>query len=656
MEVLFEKELPLIFRVGEREDSHVRVRLSITLNTPPTPVTKKELVVRVTDENDPFFVYSLGIGDDDFQGLKSQQGLLVDFAAFPQKFIDLLELCLAESGKDRPKFLLYLVTSTSDRNHALLNIIEANAFKHLTHLSLKLLQPNDTALKKYLGECLIQMKEINSALEAQLATVKADLSMQLKKAQISLAERTDEVTRLKTEWSSHSATMSNQHMQELSSERDKNTKTQCELRQKCEEEKREMTQAHTQLVRQLENKVSELELANKELTENKYKSEALIHELTSKLRAIEEECGHHKSELQQIRRVNASLDSQSHESDKSISQLKTTVSILEQEIKDKEQVISRTTELLNSANQNKQQQESLLQQKNKQVSVLDATVKSASKEVKKGNEIIQKLQAELRSLKGKMKLKNMVTTEQEKLITQKDSCLEKQNQELQQLQSTLTDKEREVKKLTETVDVTKQKLEECREVLKTNENVINWLNKELNEHRLQQPLISSSNQFLINRPPTMTTANSYKFTSTPDGPVPRQPLHSMTTLPQNSQVMFKRTGLVGGAVPTPSPLAVSAAQYIKTSNSSTAQLTTPTFAPPTSTKLSSDKENKPRPPLLDPKYLTADVPIKSQQWQGSVTPNITTTLKYSPVTLSGGVTKGGAPPKLMSAYFPNSTQ
>ena len=40
----------------------------------------------------------------------------------------------------------------------MLNIIEANAFKHLTHLSLRLLQPNDTALKKYLGECLIQLK------------------------------------------------------------------------------------------------------------------------------------------------------------------------------------------------------------------------------------------------------------------------------------------------------------------------------------------------------------------------------------------------------------------------------------------------------------------------------------------------------------------
>ena len=56
------------------------------------------------------------------------------------------------------RFLLHLVTSTIDKNNAMLNVIETNAFKHLTHLSLKLLQPNDTALKKYLGECLIQLK------------------------------------------------------------------------------------------------------------------------------------------------------------------------------------------------------------------------------------------------------------------------------------------------------------------------------------------------------------------------------------------------------------------------------------------------------------------------------------------------------------------
>ena len=43
--------------------------------------------------------------------LKAQQGLLVDFAAFPQKFIDLLELCLSEAGKERPKYVYTLSAS-----------------------------------------------------------------------------------------------------------------------------------------------------------------------------------------------------------------------------------------------------------------------------------------------------------------------------------------------------------------------------------------------------------------------------------------------------------------------------------------------------------------------------------------------------------------
>lgn len=36
--------------------------------------------------------------------LKAQQGLLVDFHAFPQKFIELLKLCITESTVDSPKW------------------------------------------------------------------------------------------------------------------------------------------------------------------------------------------------------------------------------------------------------------------------------------------------------------------------------------------------------------------------------------------------------------------------------------------------------------------------------------------------------------------------------------------------------------------------
>ena len=67
----------------------------------------------------------------------------------------------------------------------------------------------------------------------------------------------------------------------------------------------------------------------------------LVHSrvyIVNEASCFSQECEHHKTELQQIRRENASLDTQFHENDKSINQLKTTVAVLQQEIKDKEQV------------------------------------------------------------------------------------------------------------------------------------------------------------------------------------------------------------------------------------------------------------------------------------------------------------------------------
>ena len=60
--------------------------------------TWKVLQISLTDETDPFFLFQLEIGEDDFHRLKSEQNLLVDFAEFPFKFVELLEECIAASG------------------------------------------------------------------------------------------------------------------------------------------------------------------------------------------------------------------------------------------------------------------------------------------------------------------------------------------------------------------------------------------------------------------------------------------------------------------------------------------------------------------------------------------------------------------------------
>lgn len=48
----------------------------------------------ITDENDPYFLYVLDIGEQDFHLLKHDQALLVEFPVFPKKMMELLNLCL----------------------------------------------------------------------------------------------------------------------------------------------------------------------------------------------------------------------------------------------------------------------------------------------------------------------------------------------------------------------------------------------------------------------------------------------------------------------------------------------------------------------------------------------------------------------------------
>ncbi|WAR23805.1 SAS6-like protein [Mya arenaria] len=100
---LFSKRVPVVFKSQDREDRRGSICVKMELATVTAPTTRKELVVRLTDEKDLFFLYTLRLGEEDFQTLKMQQGLLVDFGAFPQKFIDLLEMCLKEEHKEVPK-------------------------------------------------------------------------------------------------------------------------------------------------------------------------------------------------------------------------------------------------------------------------------------------------------------------------------------------------------------------------------------------------------------------------------------------------------------------------------------------------------------------------------------------------------------------------
>ncbi|XP_016351100.1 spindle assembly abnormal protein 6 homolog [Sinocyclocheilus anshuiensis] len=459
-ELLFNKRLQVLVKNRDTDERRSFIRISIELQPSSNPVHRKDLVVRLTHDTDLYFLYNLVISEEDFQSLKVQQGLLIDFTSFPQKFIDLLEQCIFEQDKENPRFLLQLTSASSafDHSPSNLNIVETNAFKHLTHLSLKLLPGSDTDIKKYLATCLSTVKEEKQQLEQTLRKTEEDLTRQLNYAQQTLSEKSRELDKLRSEWTSQTTSLSSRHMQDLTAEREKALEIQARLQQQNEQLRQELESSHHRSTQQLQTKVSELETANRELIDKKYKSDSTIRDLKAKLASLEEECQRSKQQVLSLRRENSTLDTECHEKERLVNQLQTRVAVLEQEIKDKEQLpVSPSIA----------------------ASLLTDTISQA-------NGIIKKLQGDLKALVGKIKVKNTVTVSQEKILQETTEKLQREQRELQDAQQRLRQKEEEVMKLNEQLDATVQKLDESREVLKTNENVITWLNKQLNENQLSR--------------------------------------------------------------------------------------------------------------------------------------------------------------------------
>lgn len=55
--------------------------------------SQQTLYISLTDELDLNFLFNFAIDEDDFDELKKNQNLLVDFRSFPHKFVELLTAC-----------------------------------------------------------------------------------------------------------------------------------------------------------------------------------------------------------------------------------------------------------------------------------------------------------------------------------------------------------------------------------------------------------------------------------------------------------------------------------------------------------------------------------------------------------------------------------
>lgn len=150
-EQTIEIEINLILKKSELNSSSELMKINITKYTDK----ESKIIIQITNPNEPLFLYSLELSELEYQQLKSEQKLLVEFQKFPefiQKMLDLYK------NDQNGKYTCTLSIDWDNQNNlnstgnGILTIEEKTEYRKIELLKLKLKAANDIILKKYLSD------------------------------------------------------------------------------------------------------------------------------------------------------------------------------------------------------------------------------------------------------------------------------------------------------------------------------------------------------------------------------------------------------------------------------------------------------------------------------------------------------------------------
>lgn len=481
-------ELQRIFvKIRGKEDRTKLLKLVVCYVTVVSPVSEKSLSIQITDDDDPFMLYTLVISEVDFQAIKEQQGLLVEYDKFPQQLIKLLHLCNSD-GSNYHLIVEEAVGDTFGPPETMMKIIETNQFKQLCHLCLIISIGTDAEVKKHLAVQLKLLKDALSHTESkasQTETRAEDLSKKLK-------VKEQEIEQLQHRWREETNNIHQQTKEEINNEREKLIKVQQDLRKSFDIEKMQFQEMLAENKRSFETLLAGLQTENKALFEQSCESDSKLREQDTKLDALYKENAALQRDVTALRSQNGKLDANYHEKEKNLNCLRTKHAVLEQELKDKDVLLKQQQELLQVAHEQKSLLEENLAEKDVILVRGQTSLQNLSEEFLKGNEIIKTLQKDIATLKSKMRLRTRIILEQESVLSAKEkervallALVEDQRKKIEQLESA-------ERQLSESLKAETDKLTEKEAMLSNNTNLINWLNKRVSELQTTSQVQSTS--------------------------------------------------------------------------------------------------------------------------------------------------------------------
>ena len=472
-----EIELNMLIKKSESNSSFEIMKISLI----KLFEKQSRLIIQVTNPNDPLFLYSLELSELEYQQLKNEQSLLVDFQNFPDFIVQMIDCCKKDNND---KFTCVFNTGGQGENNfgsnnlGILSVEEKTQYRKLSHIVLKLKAANDTTLKKYLSDL---SKEYKDKYETLFQNYN-DLNQKFDMFQKDYAILKENMLKMENQHKAYTDNLINEKNKEINSIKENNfieTKKQLES----------MESEKNKIISDLENKISQLQgtlndtTKNKtQLEEHKLKLEINQKDLEGKFAISSKELSVYKSQITTLRQENSDLNQKCLNSEKLLTEANFKNESLSQQLEEKNKSFENMKQLVDSLNTQRDSNEDTIKSLKASNNKLESKLQLSIKEINKANDIIQRLQNEIKNQKSKVKsTKNELST-QEQLINQKQMLLDEQSKTIKEIKRENEEKDQEIMGLKNQINNYTNKLNENEKLIEENKQMILYLNKNINEN------------------------------------------------------------------------------------------------------------------------------------------------------------------------------
>lgn len=431
---------------------------------------KKEVILRLTDEKDEFFWFQLKITEEDFQILKAQQELLIDFKAFPQMVIQYLENCQQRNAFEASKFsLLFNLSGGGPSSVGHLSVVQSNEFKQLKLLQLEFHPGTDGEVKNYL---LSNLKTIKYKLE-QMTNSYNKVDLELKMCRESLTSKVNEINNERTNKEERMKELERLHEQKLNDQQQRN-----------KDEMKDLQERHALALKRVEQKVSDLTENLQSLKETKSRQDVQIADLKSHLSSLEEEKRAIQSECTRIKKEAGAMEKKLTDREVQLSEVVTRMNMTDKEINVKDELLMKERDQLHLERESKRRTEEEAEHLRKEVASEKDKMRKVVDKLKKTHLDFVHFKEENKELQAKLDRRTHVSFKQEEVIT----SLKKDVDELRKLMESLrmenSNKSDQARRVEEENKRLREELERCRKTLSENDKTISFLSKQLNENQV----------------------------------------------------------------------------------------------------------------------------------------------------------------------------